>query len=136
MKQLFGGLVIGFVVGSAFVRFAVYGGSVVRSAGAQSLNFNCRDFPVVGLCGGGAPAHAKTGDADMDRAVALCDAHRNTETNVIPVWPEFEKDYDASCVVVMREWSASEAVKAEKERQAKAAADKGWLEDYTKRLKP
>lgn len=85
---------------------------------------------------GGSPAHVLTGDKDLDRAVAICDAHPSTATNMVPAWPRFEKDYDAACVPIMIVWEKSNAARQVAERKAKEAADKVWLDNYAKGFKP
>lgn len=87
-------------------------------------------------CGsGGAPAHALTGDKDLDRAIAICDAHPNHNTNAIPVWPPYDPAYK-ECNHVLDRWMQSDTARRTAEREAKEAADKSWLEEYVKGLNP
>ncbi len=79
--------------------------------------------------------HLKTGDHDLDRAVAICDAHPNRATNVIPAGPPYDPAY-AGCGPVLERWDASDAARREAERKAKDAADKAWLEEYARGIKP
>jgi|ERR1700722_6249465 len=86
------------------------------------------------LCWGGAAFsacgkshHAPTGDADLDRAVAICDAHPNAETNMTPVWPPYASGWQA-CDTIYRFWGVSAAAIKERERQKKEAEDKAFVD--------
>lgn len=135
MRQI-SGMLTRLVVGVMCAWFVTQGGPAVRSAGAQSLYFNCGD-PLI-LCGGGAPVHAQTGDADLDRAVALCDARTHYNGIIDGAWRDssIDPEFKAACGPVLSAWQKTKTAQDIAERAAKASADKAWLEDYAKRLKP
>lgn len=82
---------------------------------------------------------AMTGDADLDRAMAICDTH-NHPTNVItPTNPpqqttEYEKPYGSACSKVNGAWLKSAAAAAEKARRDREKVDLDFLNGYAARL--
>lgn len=108
-------------------------------------------FAVCGvtvLCFESVRRHEQTGDADLDRAVAICDAHPNrlrSHPSVaylsVQTWPSYDPNYP-QCEAVYSHWEHSDIVrrlleiedKASVEIKAKASADREWLEHYTKTL--
>jgi hypothetical protein len=80
--------------------------------------------------------HGPTGDADLDRAVKLCDEHAR-QSNV--VYPEggapraFEEGWD-SCSWVMQAWDRSEEARHEAAAREQASRDKAWIDEYAKGL--
>lgn len=77
--------------------------------------------------------HTKTGDAALDRAVEICDAHQALSTiypTYMPVRPAWALDYVKPCEVVDRAWRKSIAAKAEAERKQREVADKAFLDGF------
>jgi hypothetical protein len=82
-------------------------------------------------CGSVNNSHAKTGDADLDRAVAICDRHTASSFIVTdPPTTDWPAAYDM-CHKVMTHWKRSEAAKRQEAAKQKEAADKAWLDSYT-----
>ena len=81
------------------------------------------------------PRHAQTGDADLDRAMAICDAHWHPNNTVIDTSPpqqggDYERPYGTACLVIERSWGTTATAKAAREYAEKQAADKVWLDHY------
>lgn len=93
----------------------------------------CIIYSDLSDCGGGM-RHQPTGNADLDRAVAICDAHPNRSATTIPVWPPYDSEWKA-CGAVYALWEVSDVARRDAERAAKEAADKTWLENYVRTLK-
>jgi hypothetical protein len=78
--------------------------------------------------------HPPTGDADLDRALAICDAHLKLRRGEMKSgWTDgspWQSSYSSSCGAVERLWQYPAASKAAAEHAAKEAADKTWLDHY------
>lgn len=96
--------------------------------------------PGIWGCGGtfgcgGAPVHGMTGNIELDRAMAICDAHPGQSMVVTnPPSVDYAKPYDAACRKVAAEWDKSNAAEQEKARQAKNKADLDFLNGYAGKL--
>lgn len=98
---------------------------------ASGFTLDCGVFPCAS---GGAPRHAVTGDADLDKAVAICDAHRTYEgVQTFPETVSYERGFEG-CGRVIDRWGKSEAARREAEWQAKVATDRAFVEQYVKGL--
>jgi hypothetical protein len=78
-----------------------------------------------------------TGDADLDRAKAICDAHVDplfifTEPPPSPTWGA---PWDKLCPSVIDRWQKSESDRAEREAAEKDRADIEWLKAWAGRQK-
>lgn len=110
-----------------------------------ATNFTlCLAFTLAFLCAGTARAqiffdnwtHPRTGDPDLDRAVAICDEPgRSVHSNTIPDFPLWSPGYE-SCAAVISAWEKSDAARRQREAKDKAEADRAWLDSYAKGLKP
>ena len=77
-----------------------------------------------------------TGDADLDRALAICDAHPNPDKNFFPKWPEYDPKVVPQCGAVLDKYAQTATAKRIADEANKEAADLAWLRDYAKGLKP
>jgi hypothetical protein len=74
-----------------------------------------------------------TGDPNLDRALAICNAHRDDPQNVtpqIPSWPDAYK----GCWAVQDAYQRSDAAKQAAAAKAKEDADRAWLAGYAAKL--
>ncbi len=78
----------------------------------------------------------KTGDDDLDRALAICDAHPNPEQNMVPVYPEYDAKTVPWCGAVLDKYAQTETARRIQADVDKEKADRAWLEQYAKGLKP
>jgi hypothetical protein len=86
------------------------------------------------------PAHAVTGNPALDRAMAICDAHRLNDNTIIATSPPslgggYEKDYGPSCAAVEQQWQQTTVAKAQRDAAKKVADDKAWLDGYAHTLR-
>jgi hypothetical protein len=81
-------------------------------------------------------SHLPSGDADLDKAITLCDWHRDYSGNfhTEPETKVWQKGFEA-CSDVNAAWDRSEAGRRAQAQAAKDEADKSWLADYDKKLK-
>lgn len=86
---------------------------------------------------GGAPnQHDPTGDADFDRAMAICDLHQ--QGNLVATYPpyishDYWKPY-AACRKIEEAWSRFPYAAREKARLAKDKSDLDFLNEYVGKL--
>lgn len=130
----------------SFLRFLILVAAIAlpRLAFAQDITWGgdppCVDgdtrCTLVIFGGSTRPSHRSTGDADLDRAIALCDAndaaqYYNGSMGGSPLW-----GYSERCQWVLKAWenSSSEKARREAEEAAKKAADEAWLDSYVKGL--
>lgn len=73
-------------------------------------------------------------DPDLTRAMNICVAHDHPLFIAVPEFRGWSDDY-SGCHAVMEKWRQSGAAKFVARRNAKAAADREWLEQYVKGLK-
>jgi len=82
------------------------------------------------------PSRLPSGDADLDKAITICDWHRDYSGNfhTEPETKVWQKGFEA-CSDVNAAWDRSEAGRRAQAQAAKDEADKSWLADYDKKLK-
>jgi hypothetical protein len=80
------------------------------------------------------PKHALTGDAALDHAVAICDAHMTLHHFM--EGDQWAYDFNECQSTIIPAWydSKTEKDRREAEQQAKEHDDKAWLEQYAKTL--
>lgn len=77
--------------------------------------------------------HAKTGDAELDRAMAICDAHPNLQRAGPPYRPDdarWAPSFTKSCEVTVDEWGRKDLEQSTKSE----ADDRAWLDGFVGRL--
>src|ERR1019366_7019862 len=107
----------------------------LSSARSQILLGPPYTYPFIN---GGGPGHATTKDANLDRAITICDAHTHYNGITDGQWRDyaFDAGWRDACAPVINAREKSGAARQIAERKAKETADKAWLEDYAKGLKP
>jgi hypothetical protein len=131
----------------------VYFGTSLAVAEAQINNSACDPLSLCNITATyndlnqSVPEHMPTGDANLDRAVSLCDAHRHivgqVEITTIPPSTEYKYDYDNgwndkplfSCDKIYAMWDRSTTARKELEAKAQARKDLNFIQEYAKSLK-
>ena len=76
-------------------------------------------------------AHTATGYPDLDRAVAVCDAHEAYQTTFPPTYlPGYE-----ACPRVMAKRDTTEQANREREAKAREETDRKFLDGFVERLR-
>lgn len=124
----------------SFLRFLILAAAIVlpRLALADGPLVACSADMMSGcLVVHSPPVHRSTGDPDLNRAMAWCDANMadeyyNGSMGGSPLWGY----KDERCRRVEKAWenSSSEKARREAEEAAKKAADEAWLDSYVKGL--
>lgn len=102
--------------------------------GMQIMSLCWGDGYHVDCPSGGAPGHSRTDDANLDRAVSICDTHAE-HNGIIPEMPHWSKDY-TGCYDIISRWNASDIARREAEARQREDADRAWLAEYAKGAKP
>lgn len=89
---------------------------------------------------------ARTGDPDIDRGMAICDAHKRFSNYCVDsggsgpdqcVTPyDYPPDYAKSCAAVEAAWQASDTARWQRAAAAKTADDLAWLKARWGRQNP
>lgn len=77
--------------------------------------------------------HAPSGDANLDRAIKICDDNQSIEVFMTPQIPHWKPGYEA-CAQVSGAWERSRAAQEERERQKKEDADRAFVGEFAKSL--
>jgi hypothetical protein len=80
--------------------------------------------------------YAKTGNPDLDRAIAICEAHEHLTGVTDGSWKErrVETDYQVDCGKVYISWNKSDTARRIREAEAKEKADREFLSTYAGNL--
>lgn len=80
-------------------------------------------------------AHTATGYPDLDRAVAICDAHTTPDVTatIPPSPPRYKPGYEA-CPQVMAKRDTTEQANREREAKAREETDRKFLAGFVERL--
>lgn len=116
------------------MRIIILAAALVIPLAAHAQTISCG--PANPWCGT-APERAPSGNANLDRAIAICDAHRITDglMQTVPETLRWQSGYEA-CAGVSDAWEKSKAAAVERERQRKEDADRAFVNDFAKHLDP
>lgn len=109
--------------------------AMLPSVASAQITVDCTRVPWIRFCPPTIDTRIPSGDSKLDRAITICDMHREQKPNfTYPETYQWKPGYEM-CRKVDAAWSVTKAANDQRAEQRVEDDDRAFLADYAKNLK-